>query len=159
LASDPVTISGSGFMPGESVQLELVIDQQRSIIAGGGRTAQVQANASGAFSISLDEIGSPGTDVFGPRTLLASGSSGSVASKAIVVVSDQELVTAVDSILLAGATVVGEPIQIWGAGFMAGEAVLFTVVAAADGGGDRILAGTEANDSARSRMTPRIHSA
>ena len=71
LASDPVTISGSGFMPGESVQLELVIDQQRSIIAGGGRTAQVQANASGAFSISLDEIGSPGTDVFGPRTLLA----------------------------------------------------------------------------------------
>ena len=143
-------VMGSGFLAGEPVLLELVVDQETSIIIGGGRTEQAQANGSGAFSVSLDEIGghdSVQAMAAGPRSILATGADGSTASKPVLIIASPELQTAVDSTLAAAATVADNPISIWGSGFQPGEAVLFSVVGAAAGGEDRILAGTEANSS------------
>jgi hypothetical protein len=143
-------VMGAGFLPGEPVLLELMVDQETSIIVGGGRTEQAQANASGAFMVSLSEIGGSSSvqdQAIGPRTLMATGADGSMASATVVIVASATPETSVDSTVLAAATVVGDPIPIWGSGFKPGEAVLFVVVAGADAGDDRILAGTEANRS------------
>ena len=149
-AGDPVTVRGSGFLPGEPVVLQLRVDQNLSIIAGGARGAQVQANEAGAFSITFDEIGGASASQArapGERTFFAQGSDGSRASVPVRVVSAPEPMTAVDTSLLASATPAGEPIQVWGAGFMPNEVVSLIAVGAAEGGGNRIFGGVTANES------------
>lgn len=149
-SGDSVTVRGSGFLPGEPVVLQLKVDENLSIIAGGARGAQVQANEAGAFSISFDEIGgAPASQAraIGERTFLAHGSDGSRASVPVTVASAPELMTSVDTSLLASATPPGEPITIWGAGFMPDEVVSLIAVGAAEGGGNRIFGGETANAS------------
>ena len=149
-AGDSVTVRGSGFLPGEPVVLQLRVDENLSIIAGGARGAQVQANEAGAFSITFDEIGGASASqarAIGNRTLFAQGSDGSRASTPVTVVGAPEPMTSVDTSLLASATAVGEAVMIWGAGFMADEVVSLIAVGAAEGGGNRIFGGATANDS------------
>ena len=147
---DAVTVRGSGFLPGEPVVLQLRVDQNLSIIAGGARGAQVQANEAGAFSITFDEIGgAPASQAraVGERTFFAQGSDGSRASTPVKVVSAPEATTAVDTSLVASATPPDEPIKIWGAGFAPNEVVSLIAVGAAEGGGNRIFGGVTANES------------
>lgn len=149
-AGDSVTVRGSGFLPGEPVVLQLRVDENLSIIAGGARGAQVQANEAGAFSINFDEIGGASASqarAVGDRTFFAQGSDGSRASAAVTVVGAPEPMTSVDTSLLAGATPPGEAIMVWGAGFMPGEVVSLIVVGAAEGGSNRIIGGVTSNDS------------
>ena len=149
-AGDPVTVRGSGFLPGEPVTLQLRVDDNLSIIVSSARGAQVQANEAGAFSISFDEIGgAPASQAraMGSRTFYAEGSDGSRASTPVTVVSSPEPMTSVDTSLLASATVVGESIMVWGAGFMPDEVVSLIAVGAAEGGGNRIFGGVTANVS------------
>ena len=149
-SGDPITVRGSGFLPGEPVALTLMLDPDLSIIAGGARGAQVQANEAGAFSISFDEVGGSASSqerALGIRSFVATGADGSRASASVRVVSAPQPTTAVDSSLLAQATAAGEPIMIWGAGFGAGEVVSLIAVGAAEGGGNRIFGGASANGS------------
>ncbi len=149
-SGDPITVRGSGFIPGEAITLTLKIDDDLSIIAAGGRGSQAQANASGAFSIAFDEIG--GADASqsrapGSRSFMAVGSAGSRASVPVRIVEAPQPATSVDTSLLAAGTAVGEPVEVWGAGFEDGEVVSLIAVGAAEGGGNRILGGANANSS------------
>lgn len=148
-AGDSFSVSGSGFRAGEKVTLALVVDQNLQIILGGARGAQLSANQAGAFSMDFDEIGGKGASLArapGDRTMLASGLSGSRASAPVEIVENPVAVTAVDSSLAASATAVGATIDVWGAGFQAGEAVTLLAVGTS-AGADRILSGGIANDS------------
>ena len=138
---DPVVVTGSGFIPGEPVELSLVLDPDSSVMPDGG---SVQANASGAFRVGLDGLGV--TDASGVLTFLAEGADGSLASTPVRIISSPVNVTAVDSSLATDVTPAGEAATVSGAGFVAGEAVTLSVVGVA-GGSDRILVGTNANDS------------
>ena len=140
-AGDPVVATGSGFIPGEPIELSLVVDPDTSVMPEGG---SVTANASGAFRVSLAELGA--ADASGVHTFLAEGADGSKASTPVRIVSSPVNVTAVDSSLSTDVTPAGEAAMVSGAGFMAGEAVTLSVVGVA-GGSDRILVGTNANDS------------
>ena len=149
-AGDPVTVTGSGFLPGEPVTLQLLVNEHISIIVGGARGAQVQANDTGAFSISFEEIGGHSRSqemALGQRTFLAFGSGGSRASTPVEVVSSPPASTAVDTSLMAEKALVGMSIAVSGAGFEPGETVSLLVVGVASGG-DRILnAAAQANES------------
>ncbi len=138
---DPFIVTGSGFIPGEPIELALDISPDNHIHLEGG---EVTANASGAFRVGIAEIGA--TDASGVLTFLAEGEDGSLASTPVRIVSSPVNVTAVDSSLSTSVTPAGEAATVAGAGFVAGEAVTLSVVGVA-GGSDRILVGTNANDS------------
>lgn len=142
-AGDPFSVWGSGFRIGEPVTLVLQVDDSRQIILGGGRGAQISANASGAFSMSFDNVG--GSTV-GYKTLWANGEDGSSASAPVRIVDRADHDTSVSTSLSAAATVLGENIKLWGAGFASGESVTLVAVAAS-AGDDRILVGATANSS------------
>ena len=149
-SGDPITVMGSGFLPGEPVVLTLMINSDDSIIVGGQRGAQVTANEAGAFSASFDEIGgaqSSQDQAMGYRTLLADGAGESKASAPLMIVPAPVPEMSVTTSLLAGAAELGNQIQVWGAGFMPGEAVTMIAVGAAEGANDRILVGATANAS------------
>ena len=138
---DPFIVTGSGFIPGEPIELALDVSPGNHVHLEGG---EVTANASGAFRVGIAEIGA--TDASGVLTFLAEGADGSLASTPVRIISSPMNVTAVDSSLSADNTPPGEEITVLGAGFMAGEAVTISVVGVA-GGSDRILIGANANDS------------
>jgi hypothetical protein len=119
------------------------VDDSQQLILGGGRGSQISANASGAFSMTFDSIDASSA---GFKTLMASGEDGSVASTPIRIVDRVDPATSVSTSLSAAATVVGENISIWGAGFASGESVTIVAVAAS-AGDDRILVGASANAS------------
>jgi len=146
---DSFSVWGSGFQAGEPVTLTLVVDQKLQIILGATRGAQLSANEAGAFAMDFDEIGGKGSTaarVPGLRSILATGLHGSRASAPVRIVDNPVAETSVDSSLAASATAVGETIQIWGAGFKAGEAVTVLAIGVS-GGNDRILSGGISNDS------------
>ncbi len=141
-AGDSFAVGGSGFNPGEPVVVSLIVDPDTSIVPEGGD--QIQANASGAFSVAFDEVGGSGAS--GYLTFLAEGADGSLASALVRIVSSPVATTAVDTSLAADVVLVGESARVLGAGFEAGEAVTLSAVGVA-GGSDRILVGANANDS------------
>ena len=144
---EPVSVWGSGFLIGETVTLILVIDGQ-SLVVGDEDRFHAQANASGAFTLSLDSLGGSdilAADATGIRTLLAVGGVGSVAS-APVMITTTAMSTSPATSLLARPVQPGEDTTIWGGGFMPSEAVSIVAVAAA-AGEDRIIIGTQANAS------------
>lgn len=146
---DSFLVAGSGFQAGEPVTLLLVVDQNLQIILGGARGAQLSANEAGAFAMEFDQIGGAAKSLArapGMRTLMASGLDGSRASTPVRIVNNAVPDMALDASLAASATVVGETIQVWGAGFNAGEAVTIVAVGVS-AGGDRILSGAISNDS------------
>ena len=140
-SGDPVIVTGSGFLPGEPVELSLMLDPDSSVMPEGG---EVTANASGAFRVGLSSLGAG--DASGVLTFRAFGADGSKASTPVRIVSSPVNVTAVDSSLSVNATRAGMDFTVLGAGFMAGEAVTISVVGVA-GGSDRILVGSNANAS------------
>ena len=149
-SDDPFTVMGSGFQANEPVTLTLVVDGDTSIVVGGARGAQVTANESGAFMRSFDEIGgaqSVQDQAMGVKSLLAVGAGDSRASAAVMIASAPAPEMSVSTSLLAGAAELGSQIQVWGAGFMPGEAVTMIAVGAAEGANDRILVGATANPS------------
>ncbi len=139
-SGDPFSIAGSGFIPGEPVELSLMIDPNNSVMLGD----EVQANASGAFSVAVADAGA--SDASGYLSVMAMGADGSLASAPVRIVSSALNETAVDSSLSTSVTPAGEAATVSGAGFNAGEAVTLSVVGVA-GGSDRILVGANANDS------------
>ncbi len=138
---DPFIVTGSGFIPGEPIELALDISPDSHVHIEGG---EVTANASGAFRVGLSEIGA--TDASGVLTFMAEGADGSLASTPVRIVSSPVNVTPVDSSLSANPAPAGEDFTVLGAGFMPGEAVTISVVGVA-GGSDRILVGTNSNES------------
>ncbi len=138
---DPFVVSGSGFIPGEPIELAMEISPDEHFHIEGG---EIQANAAGAFSVALAEIGE--TNASGYVTLLAEGEDGSLASSPVRLVSSPVSVTVVDSSLSVKPATAGDDFTVMGAGFMPGEAATVSVVGIA-GGSDRILVGATANDS------------
>jgi len=148
-ADDSFTVWGSGFIPGEPVVLLLQVDQNLQIILGGSRGPQITANGAGAFSMSFDALGGSSASLErapGFRTLAANGVNGSRASAPVLIVDGVPDQTSGATSLAAAATAVGDPIRIWGAGFVAGERVALVAVAAS-AGEDAVLIGASVNDS------------
>ena len=164
----PLTISGSGFLPGEPVTLVLQIDEVVQYVVGG-RTAQHPiANAAGAFSVSFDSIrgdggGAPGALERAPgiRTVRAVGEDGSRAAAPVKITSANAPVTSVASSLAVDGQLVyndetgGLDVIITAtvAGFMPGEAVTVTIINFRPGDADKILTGGVANDSGAFLLT------
>ena len=155
---EPLSIAGSGFLPGEPVTLVLVIDNIISYVIGGRTAEQPVANAAGAFSVSFHSIRGDGGGERGAlegaapgvRTIRAEGEDGSRASAPVVITSmnapvASSLVASSEAEINAETNGIDVTITALGAGFMPGEAVTVTIVSLADGA-DKILLGG-ANDS------------
>jgi len=134
--TESVEIWGSGFLPGEAVSLFLESDAGFPLVIGTDATA----NSVGAFVLSVDEIGGRQASLStGISTVRALGSKGSTASVPVMVVEEARAAASSTSLVVAVA-VTGEETTVWGAGFMANEAVTLMV-------GDEILGGGSANAS------------
>ena len=140
--SEPVTIMGSGFRPGEPVSLHVIIDSTFAPMIGDASAAQVTANASGAFSIHLKEGMSQKSSVVeragDATTLFAQGADGTVASVPVMIVSKGNPDASISSTLVATPVEPDGTSTVYGAGFVASERVSLV-------GGGKILAGGEAN--------------
>jgi hypothetical protein len=147
--TEPFSVWGSGFLPGESVVLQIKIDQTLSPIIGGERGAQTSANASGSFAVSFDGISDDSATqerAGGISTIFAEGEDGSVASVPVMIVGSLKVTS--PSTSLAVKPIEPEGITtIWGAGFMADESISIIAVGVSPGGGDRVIAGGQANAS------------
>lgn len=157
--SEPFTVTGSGFIPGEPIVVQVVIGEFASPIAGGARGSQVSANAAGAFSVSFDfvsEIASVIEQAPGDRTLLAQGADGSMASSPVKIVSSPRSTSPSSSLLTGGAEPAGDA-SIVGAGFVANEFVSIAVAGAGANGEDIILVGGQANSSGAFSLTTTIN--
>ena len=158
---EPLSISGSGFLPGEPVRLVLVIDNIVSYVVGGRTAEQPTANGAGAFAVSFDSIRGEGRGERGAlerapgiRTLRAEGEDGSRAAAPVMITNANAPVVSVASSLVASSEAeinaetngIDVTITATGAGFIPGEAVTVTIVSLADGA-DKILVGGAANDS------------
>ncbi len=156
---EPLTISGSGFLPGEPVTLSLVIDNIVSYVVGGRTAEQPTANAAGAFAVSFDSIsGSAGGErgaldrAPGVRSILAVGEDGSRASFPVMITSAptpsvaSSLAATADTVLNDETGGLDTTITAFGAGFAPGEAVTITIVSLV-GDPDKILVGITATDS------------
>ncbi len=140
---------GSGFRVGEPVTVFLIVDGGNQANIGGAT-----ANESGAFVASIASIG--GSSSPGVRTVLAQGSDGSIASAPIMVVEVAAMRPSPSSSLVVDIVEPGGEVTIRGAGFRAGEFVSFTAVAAV-GGDDKILSGSQANDSGAVGVTVSVN--
>ena len=142
--SEPFTVMGSGFLPGEPVVVQLVISPSNSPIVGGASGSQITANGAGAFSASFDLISSrPSVARAAPgdRTLLAEGADGSTASTPVQIVSAMRTMSASSSLRTEGGTPGGEA-TILGAGFVPNEFVTVRMQ-----GDDIPLIGGQANET------------
>ncbi len=170
---EPLTIAGSGFLPGEPVTLALVIDNIVSYVVGGRSAQQPTANAAGAFSVSFDSIsGSAGGErgalerAPGVRSILAVGEDGSRASFPVMIVSadapytsvSSGLVTTADTVLNDETGGLDTTITAVGAGFMPNESVTITLLAAGTSA-DKFLVGATAKDSGAFEVSSTLHGA
>jgi hypothetical protein len=161
--TEPLRVAGSGFVPGESVLLALVIDGGTTHIVGGGAGSQVTANAAGAFSIKIDAIGgsaSTQTRAQGQRTLLARGEKGSRASVPVnIVTSAVSTAPSTTLSVVKGITGIepGGEAQIFGAGFQPNEPVVIKALAALGAGRDVIVVGGQANASGAVSMKASVN--
>ena len=171
--NEPLSISGSGFIPGEPVTLALVVDNIVSYVVGGRTAEQPVANGAGAFSVSFDSIKGGGGGERGAlerapgvRTIRAVGEDGSLASAPVLITKTDAAMTSVSSSVSVAAdlevippkdeedlkedekpmTNIDITITATGAGFMPGESILLTVIGFTPGT-DKALAGGTANDS------------
>ncbi len=164
----PLSIAGSGFLPGEPVTLVLVIDDIVSYVVGGRTAEQPVANAAGAFSVSFDSIRGDGGGERGAldrapgiRTVRAVGEDGSRAAAPVMITSANAPVTSVASSLAIDRELVRNQetngldviITATGAGFIPGEAVTVTIINFRPGDADKIIAGGAANHSGGFSLT------
>lgn len=172
---EPLTVWGSGFRPFEPVTLVLEILKNKSAVV----SQTTATNASGAWIISVDNLGKagiPGGDVgakasFLTResvvTLLASGEDGSKASAPVSVMSGSKPFEAVaviepTPVPIGGSILLGknvftldDTLLIMGAGFRPNEdvTIYFNMRIAAQGGSLKPIAGTaKANESGAWRV-------
>ena len=165
----PLTVSGSGFRPGEPVVVSLVVDQYLSPFLDGARRAQVQANSGGNFTYSVDALGSQFKGNTVPRLLdasnggantlsiYASGADGSRASTPIRVVSSGGIAPAPSLALSSNSVAVESDLTIMAAGFLPGEFV--TIVAVGASGGRRPRASGRPRQRIRRGIPIRLHHA
>ena len=176
---EPLSIAGSGFIPGEPVTLVLVIDNIVSYVVGGRTAEQPTANGAGAFAVSFDSIRGEGRGERGAlerapgvRTIRAEGEDGSRASAPVTISRVDAPVTSVSTSLSVTAETVLVPpkaeedlaedeepminldvvITTTGAGFTPGEAVTLTIRNMTPGA-DKILIGDKVNDSGAFQFT------
>ncbi len=164
----PLSVSGSGFLPGEPVKLLLVIDDVDSHVIGGPTAGQPIANAAGAFSVSFDSIRGDGGGERGAlerapgiRTVLAEGEDGSRAAAPLMITRANPPVTSVASSLTVDhEDVLNEEtngvdfiITAAGAGFIPGEPFTVTIINLRPGDADKILGGAAANESGAFSLT------
>ena len=150
---ESLSISGSGFRPGEPVTLLLVVNQNLQAMIGGGRRAQTQASSAGTFSIEFESVGGDFKGATreralgdgGRKAVLASGADGSKASIPVRVVGSSQGVRKTSASLVASSTSSGGDSTVVGAGFQAEEFVTILAVGASSGQ-DRIVGGGAAND-------------
>jgi len=142
--SEPVTIMGSGFLPGEPVSLHVIIDSTFSPMIGDASASQATANAAGAFAVEFKNGMSSKSSVVeragDATTIFAQGAEGSVASVPVVIIAKVNPEASVSSTLVATPVEPGGTSTVYGAGFVAGESVSLV-------GGGKILGGGEANAS------------
>jgi len=141
---EPFTVTGSGFRVGEPLIVSLWIDD---VIRPIMKSAT--ANGAGAFTIDFDSTGqSEGVVAMAPgvRTIVAIGADGGRASEPVTIVSFRLEGPSPSTSLVVGAVVKGESVTIWGAGFIADEAVTVAALNALSGGGDRSIIGGNANE-------------
>jgi hypothetical protein len=147
--SEPFTVTGSGFLPGEPVVVQLAIGEFSAPIVGGARGSQVTANVVGAFSVSFDfvsEIAAVIDQAAGDRALVAQGADGSTATTPVTIVKNPRS-TSTSTSLAADAVEPAGDASIVGAGFAPNEFVSIAAVGAASNGEDLILIGDQANAS------------
>ena len=150
---ESLSITGSGFRPGEPVTLLLVVNQNLQAMIGGGRRAQTQASSAGTFSIEFESIGGAFKGATreralgdgGRKSVLASGADGSKASIPVRVVGSSQGVRSTSGSLVASGVESGGESTVVGAGFKAGEFVTILAVGAS-AGQDRIVGGGAANE-------------
>ena len=182
---EPLSIAGSGFIPGEPVTLVLVIDNIVSYVVGGRTAEQPTANGAGAFAVSFDSIRGEGRGERGAlerapgvRTIRAEGEDGSRASAPVTISRVDAPVTSVSTSLSVTAETVLVPpkgeedlaedeepmtnlnvvITTTGAGFTPGEAVTLTILNMTPGA-DKILVGDKVNDSGAFQFTTTLSGA
>ncbi len=155
---EPLTINGSGFIPGEPIMLLLVIDDIIRYVVGGHTSEQPVANAAGAFSASFDSIRGGGGErgalerAPGVRSILAVGADGSRAAAPVMITSAptlsvaSSLVATADTVLNDETGGLDTTITAVGAGFAPREAVTVTTHGLV-AGADKVLTGITANDS------------
>ena len=144
---EPLEVWGSGFEPGESITIQLEIDDPLNRILG-----DTTATASGSFRVEFDEIGGDirtqaritTGEIY---TLLARGSSGSTASFPVMIVDPIKVISSSptpspSTSLLAEVVVKGKFSRFWGAGFEPGEIVSISVI-----NGPQVLVAGRANPS------------
>ncbi len=150
---ESLSISGSGFGPGEPVTLLLVVNQNLQAMIGGGRRAQTQASSAGTFSIDFESIGGDFKGATreralgdgGRKSVLASGADGSKATVPVRVVGSTQGVRSSSASLVASGAPSGGESTVIGAGFQSEEFVTILAVGAS-AGQDRIIGGGEANE-------------
>ena len=150
---ESLSISGSGFKPGEPVTLLLVVNQNLQAMIGGGRRAQTQASSAGTFSIEFESIGGDfkratrerALSDGGRKAILASGADGSKATIPVRVVGSSQGVRSTSASLAASQTESGGESTVVGSGFQAEEFVTILAVGASSGQ-DRIIGGGAANE-------------
>ena len=146
---EPVTIWGSGFLPGEPVTLQLMIDDVPSTVIG--QTLGTTAGANGAFLAQFDQLLTSrrtSGDPAGIMTILALGADGSRASTPVQVVRVQQFDAAPSTSLAVNSIdlSVGSDTTIYGAGFKANEFVSVSASGAGAGGQDIVIVGDQANE-------------
>ncbi len=157
--TEPLTIHGSGFDPGEPVLLMLVIDLYLQRIIGGATGPQVTANSAGAFQISFSEIGGSAAtqqyavNSFQPLTILAQGSNGSRASVPVTIVASRSSSVPAAPVLTATPSEPGGETIVRGAGFQPGEAVTLVLVGGITGAQDNIIGSGFPNTSGAFQST------
>lgn len=141
--SEPLTIAGSGFIWNERVNIILLSAGSLPLIVAG----DVMVNEAGAFAVKVTEITGQTPDrAGGASTLVARGSSGSVATVPVNILANPISPTSPSTSIVAGVVETGGDTTIWGSGFMADEVVTIMAIGTTSDGGDRILTGDQANE-------------
>ena len=170
---EPLSILGSGFLPGEPVMLVLVIDDIIRYVVGGRTAEQPTANAAGAFTVSFYSIRGGGRDYGGLarapglRTIRAIGEDGSRASFPVTITSHRgcgpgyssgRLTATADTQLDVETNALHITITAVGVGFIPGEAVTVTIVRLTDGA-EKVLPTAAANDAGAFMVKSTLHGA
>jgi hypothetical protein len=140
--SEALTVTGSGFIWNERVNIILLSAGSLPLIVAG----DVMVNEAGAFAVKVSEITGQTPDrAGGVSTLVARGSSGSVATAPVNIVANPVSPTSPSTSIVAGVVETGGDITIWGSGFMPDEVVTIMAIGTTSDGGDRIITGDQAN--------------
>ena len=133
--TEPVTVQGAGFQPGEEVSALLVITANPPLARPIGDGAVV--DDQGVFEISADEVGGNLNTILaaiGPRTVYVEGTMGSRAVAPVAIVSTKRPTPDQAASLTIESGAPGEAVAARGAGWIEGEVVGFFLRGTSVGG-------------------------